>query len=394
MQVKSRLYYMDWLRVWAMTFVFLVHCAMPFSDVEDAWHIQFDQTNMAFSMFSGFPYQWVMHLFFFLAGTGTFLALGSRTPRQYLVERFQRLFVPFLFGSLAFTALQEYVSETSKYGSQGSFLQFYPRLYADCIVNSPGILRFDCFGSHLWFLGFLFLYSILTLPLIVWLSDSYKSGLINRMAAFSEKWGGILVFFLPTALIQAGLRARFPGHTDWSDFFLWLIYFALGYVFMSDRRFLDSVVRHRYFALGTGVVCLVIMSILLLNFGYVDVWEINPEFSTGYALYQVLRSFNSWLWVIAFVGLGIRHLDIGNGLVRYSREALLPFYIVHHVVLVLLAFMLIPWHPPLLVKFLTLLTSAFLITLGLYELLVRRFKWLRFLFGLRFTQDSREKEAG
>ncbi len=390
---KERLYYMDWLRILAILFVFYVHSSMPFVTVRDVWLIQFDQTGMPFTMFAGFTYQWVMHLFFLLAGAGARLALASRASRQYLVERFQRLLIPFVFGSLAFTAFQDYVSLTSKSQPLGSFLQFYPRLYLDCLENSSlGLLRIDCLSSHLWFLGYLFLYSVLTLPLFEWVKGQVVANWIDRLAAFSQKPGGILVFFLPTALVQVALRARFPQHQNWSDFILWMIYFALGYVFLGDKRFLEAVVGHRIFALAAGLACMLAMSFLLLNLGYAETWEIQPAFSGGYALYQVLRSLNTWLWVIFFLGIGARHLEFNHPFLRYGREALLPFYILHQVVIVLLAFALFRWHPSILVKFLALSTGAFLSTIGLYELLIRRINGLRFLFGMRVSPRSMKNE--
>ena len=45
MPAENRFYYMDWLRVLAMGFVFLVHTSMPFAEVEDPWLIRFDQTK-------------------------------------------------------------------------------------------------------------------------------------------------------------------------------------------------------------------------------------------------------------------------------------------------------------------------------------------------------------
>ena len=380
----QRLYYMDWLRVLAILFVFFVHTSMPFSTVQNAWLIQFDQTGMAFTLFAGFTYQWVMHLFFFLAGAGTRFALASRSPRQYLAERIQRLLLPFLFGSLAFTALQRYISLTSRLQSPGPFLPFYAQVYSACLTRpSLGLLRVDCFSSHLWFLGYLFLYALLALPLFVWLHSQAGLRLTARLADFNQKPGSLWLFFLPTALIQAALRARYPQHQNWSDFLLWLAYFIFGYLFTGDRRFLRGVERQKFIALGTGLACMLTMAEFLLGRGYAEAWEIHPTFSGGYAAYQVLRSLNTWAWVLFFLGMGAWRLDFNRPLLRYSREALLPFYILHQVVIVLIAFGLMAWRPPILVKFLALSTGALAITLGLYEFPVKRLNVLRILFGMR-----------
>jgi glucans biosynthesis protein C len=171
-----------------------------------------------------------------------------------------------------------------------------------------------------------------------------------------------------------------------------MIYFLFGYLFLIDRRLLDSVVSGRYVALAGGLACMVGMSVLLLHFGYAESWEIQPVFSPGYVLYQVLRSLNTWLWVIFFLGMGARALNFNHPVLFYGREALLPFYILHQVVIVLLAYAMIPWHPPIAIKFLSLGLSVFLITIGIYELLVRRSNGLRFLFGLHFASFPRKND--
>lgn len=386
---KERFYFMDWLRILAMGLVFLVHVSMPFVPIQDAWHIQFDQTNMIFTMLAGFAYQWIMHLFFFMAGAGTFLAFAYRTPRRYLFERVQRLLIPFVFGSLAFSGFQVYLSQMSVSGNPGSFLKFYPKLYEGCISDQPGILRIECFSLHLWFLGFLFLYSILTLPLIKWLRCRFATNALNQVASFSERPGVIFIYFVPTAFIQILLRSRYPEHTNWSDFFLWWMYYIFGYLFISNKRFLQAILHHRYIALAGGLVSMLIMPILLLNLGFAEEWEIHPVFSGGYALYQVLRSLNTWMWVLFFLGIGLHHLEFNHRFLQYGREALLPFYVLHQIVIVPLAFGLLPWHPPILIKFLSLGTVSFLLTIGLYEFIIKRFNGLRFLFGMRLKIETR-----
>jgi surface polysaccharide O-acyltransferase-like enzyme len=193
----------------------------------------------------------------------------------------------------------------------------------------------------------------------------------------------LFVFFLPAAAIQVLLRANFPQHQNWSDFLLWMVYFIYGYLFLSDPRFLLSVRKQWKVALFTGLVCFTGMLVLLGPLGYAETWELNPTFSAGYAAYQVLRSLNSWAWVLFFLGAGMQRLNFKSEWLGYASEAVLPFYILHHVVIVALGYALFGWDPPILLKYLVLAGGALLITLGIYELLVRRVNALRFLFGMR-----------
>ena len=79
---RERQYYMDWLRVLAILIVFSAHAAMPFNSEPGVWLIQDRQTSLVFTLYVAFWYQWIMQLFFFLAGSGAGLALARRGPAQ------------------------------------------------------------------------------------------------------------------------------------------------------------------------------------------------------------------------------------------------------------------------------------------------------------------------
>jgi hypothetical protein len=242
----ERLYFMDWLRVYAILAVFLVHSSMPFQTIRGVWLIQFERTHMAFTLLPAFIYQWIMPLCFFLAGASTQLAMRSRERSRYLGERARRLLIPLIFGSLAFTPLQGFLSIKSWQFSGGvpaganpwisiglprelagsTFLQFYPQYLANCF-HVPGsvLLRIGCFTSHLWFLAFLLIYSVICLPLFERLGGAWGAQWVDRLAAICQKPWGLLACFLPTAAVQILLRARFSQHHHWSDFLFWLVYF-------------------------------------------------------------------------------------------------------------------------------------------------------------------------
>jgi fucose 4-O-acetylase-like acetyltransferase len=403
---SERLYCMDWLRVAAILAVFLVHSMMPFQIVPGVWLIQFGQTHAGFALFPAFVYQWVMPLFFFLSGAGAQLAMRTRRRGQYLRERSRRLLVPLLFGSLAFTPLQEYLSlqsrllagqslgQASPFVLSGttvslaglSFLGFYPRYLSACL-NSPGLglLRIGCFTNHLWFLAFLFIYSVLCLPLFERLSEGWGTKGLDRLAGLALKPRGWVAFFLPLALIQILLRARFSQHQNWSDFLLWLTCYVYGYLFLSDRRFLEAVRAGWKGAFWIGLGGFAAMLALLGPGGYAKSWEMHPTFSAGYALYQALRSLVAWAWVVFFLGMGLRWFNFKHPRLKEGVEAVLPFYILHQAAIVVLAYALFTWPSPILVKYLALAGGAFLLTAGAYALVVRRVNGLRFLFGMRPT---------
>lgn len=395
---------MDWLRIFAILAVYLVHTLMPFQTVPGVWLIQYPSQHVAFALFPAFTLQWIMPLAFFLSGAGTRVALASRGRIHYLATRARRLLVPLVFGILAFTAFQQYLSLNSQppvltsavaihaYMASGEwpdpasqdFVEFYPQWLWSCLTNPGlGLLRIECLASHLWFLAYLFIFSVLCLPVFSLLERSWGARWVIRLAALSQSTAGLAAFFIPTAMVQILLRARFPQHQNWSDFLVWLEYFIYGYLFTSDPRFFQSVKKHRAVALYTGLACFAGILLLLGPLGYSQSWELQPTFTAGYAAYQALRSLDTWAWVLFFLGTGLQRMNFNSAWLAYGREAVLPFYILHQVVIVALGVLLYRWDPPALLKYLVLAGGAFLIIWGIYARLIRRIRALRFLFGMR-----------
>ncbi len=61
----------------------------------------------------------------------------------------------------------------------------------------------------------------------------------------------------------------------------------------------------------------------------------------------------------------------------------LPFFVLHQPVIIVLAYYAVQWHAPLLVKLLFVVLGSFCVTLGLFEVLVRRSGVLRLAFGVK-----------
>jgi len=161
-RASVRLHYLDSLRVLAVFVVFLFHSSRPFTTVD--WLVtNAEQSIVAMVFFLTFLAPWGMPFFFLLAGAGTWFALQRRSPRQFATERTKRLFVPYLIGCALFTPLQGYFDwlfSVREDGFAGSFLDF---LVFDRWSGWNPTLS-DWLGYHLWFLAFLFAFSLLALP--------------------------------------------------------------------------------------------------------------------------------------------------------------------------------------------------------------------------------------
>jgi glucan biosynthesis protein C len=385
--MKDRRYDIDWLRVIAMLAVFAFHSTRFFDT--DSWHLKNpEQSELLFVLTRGLIWPWVMELFFLLSGVGTWYALKSRPAGAYLWERVKRLLVPlYTVGLLVLLPPQFYFELVTRSGYRGSFWQSVPRFFAGFgpprVTAVPDALLPIPFSGHLWFLQYLFLISLLTLPLLRYLRSEPGQRWVTRLAGWCDRRGGILLFVIPLALALIGLRGLFVAERSWADLVWYATFFVIGYVMSADRRFTEAIKRHGWVCLGLWLGAFYGgIGFLVLVAGY-DPMPGHQSFSWMYVLYQVLWSISSWSAVVFMLNVGARYLNANHRVLAYGNEAVLPFYLFHQTVILVVGFFVIRWNAGILFKLLVVTVISFPLILGLYELLVRRFNAMRFLFGMR-----------
>jgi hypothetical protein len=129
------------------------------------------------------------------------------------------LLIPFIVGSILLTPFQKYLEALHKETFQGSFLGFIPEMLTESVSgNLFTPLIFGNWGLHLWFLGFLFAFSLLALPIFRWFKRDAGGSFISWLGRLVEKRGGILLFVLPLALSRVLVQPFFAvEERGWLD---------------------------------------------------------------------------------------------------------------------------------------------------------------------------------
>jgi peptidoglycan/LPS O-acetylase OafA/YrhL len=81
--------------------------------------------------------------------------------------------------------------------------------------------------------------------------------------------------------------------------------------------------------------------------------------------------------------IGMRYLDYTNKWLQYGREASYPFFMIHQPVIIFIAFYAVQWEVALLIKLLVVVIGSLAVSLGLYELFIRRINPVRALLGMK-----------
>jgi glucan biosynthesis protein C len=389
-QAVVRLHYLDWLRVLATLGVFFFHAINIFGPAK--FEINNAQRSDVIMMIQVFFFPWGMPLFFLVSGAGSWFALRRRSAGQFTRERTFRVLVPFFTGTILFGPIQLYLSWSHRSATgiwDGSFVEFVAERLS---YPFPKIL--GAIGYHMWFLGFLFFFSLLALPLFVWLKGETGRRFVSRLAGLCERRGAILLFILPLAAVRLGLQPFFPQLQDWADFFYFGAFFVLGYLLFADERFCRAIRRDWWILLGVGIAVFLAGTAISMSF----VFEIEkpPRVFWEFLMWGLIV-ICGWCWTAFMLYIGMRYLDRDSKALRYGQANLLPFFVVHQPAILAIAYLVVQWETTIAIKLLVVVLGAFVVSIGITELVIKRVGILRLLFGMKGPPTTRlvqPQEAG
>ncbi len=365
---------LDWLRVIAFSILILYHSGMFFNYWD--WHIKNDELSHAIELPMRFSGQWRMALLFMISGSAVFFALRNSLWGRFLKERFWRIFLPLLFGMLVIVPPQIFIERLTQ-GASFSFPEFYGLTF-DFQPYPEGNFSWH----HLWYLAYIFTYSVLGLPLLLYIKKQTLATL--RLARLSSQ--PVWLIGLPVLWHWGGemlLGGNFPTTNDlvndWNQHFHYFSLFVTGFVFCSQPSFWESLEKNRRLSLGIAIVFTsVLCGVYWAPGRYPQGWE--------QGLYALIATTNAWCVLLAIFGYGYRYLNFSNRFLTYANEAVYPFYMLHQTVIVLLAYPLVHMALPMWVKFAYLVVATFGICLVLYHCFIKRVPVLRFFFGMKILE--------
>ncbi len=395
----ERLYFLDWFRVFAILLVFLVHCSKIF-DYDTT--VVFNTVRSPFlSVFRDFSLLWVMPLFFVLSGAAVFLSKGPDKIWEFIKSRFLRLLVPLIIiGTFIINPLYVYIERLSSGETASGFFQWYPQFF-DGMYGFGGNFAPLGQGTHLWYLEFLFIYSLILLPLFA-RSKKLGTSYLSKLSIHFENPWALFFLFLPISAVAAAFEIiglgglRVMGGWDPMSYLLFLSY---GYLIFSNTKIRETIKKYSPIYLAVAII----LTALLLDsrFGFIlnipgltrydllNDGALLPLNQSLWVAVQALRGLLGWCWIIGLLGLGHRFLNFNNKFLTYGNEGVLPFYIMHHSVIYIIGYYIIQWSGNIGSKFLIISITSFAIIMLIYEILIRRFSLLRFLFGMKTDINSR-----
>ncbi len=264
-----------------------------------------------------------------------------------------------------------------------SFFAFYPT-YFNGIYGFDG--NFSVFGHHLWFLVVLFIFTSVILPLFVYLrKEKFRSG-FSKIASFFTKPGTIYLLVIPIFIMEAihSLFLSFIPRLGGWDFFTYIFFLLFGYLFAYDKQFRKALKKNFIFAIILGLLS---AALICMNIFYFDSIWINSDYSTVEVMFTLSRVIFSWSWLIVILNLANKYLNKKSKAVKTLNELVLPFYIIHFVVVSVVGFYIVQLEYLVISEFLLIFLISFVVLIPLL-LLIREFNVLRFIFGMGVTKKK------
>jgi len=379
METKSvqRRYDLDWLRVLGILLVFIYH-STRFYNVED-WSVKNNIWYPSVEVWNGFATSFMMPLMFAISGASLFYALGKGGFGKFLKDKVLRLLVPLLVCVFTHASLQEYLNDKTHGLFSGDYFQFLPQYYNLATINWN--------GAHLWYLKYLFLFSIILYPLMSWLKGKGR-GFLTKLDGVIAKTGVLYTLMLLPLLLFVLLGPDSPWMEDNGGYpyiaYLWIL--LLGFLVASDERVQEKIRQLRWVSLSVGLA-------MVIGFCILYTLADKDTISLGLVLAIVMRVFGGWICVLGILGLGAQYLTKRTPKLDYASEAVLPFYIFHQTVLLMVGYFVLQWGLPEVLEWAVIVAISFVIIMALYEFAVRRVNILRILFGMKMLVKSPDAQT-
>ena len=361
-----RKHYLDNIRWLCVLFLFPYHTFMVFNSFGESFYVKGADIEATTRVLST-AWPWIMPLLFLIAGASSSYALGKRTAGEYAKERVYKLLIPLLFGILLLVPVQTYFAEVFHNGYAGGYFEQYVLFFTkptDLSGYNGGFTP-----AHLWFILYLFIMSVIALPVMSAYQKSAKKLPVGKIPL-----PALLMLFIIPVFSQMILDISGKSFGEY------LTWFLFGFFFISDEDIQEKLEKYRFFFLGLALPCIIIYNVAgtaIENFNKI--------------IFEMLYSFYAWSAILAILGLGRRYLNFSNKAMSYLSESSFSVYVFHQQWIVVAGFFSLKWIHNVPMQMAAILLSSVVLTFATVELL-KRLSPARFMFGIAGVSSNALKQ--
>jgi hypothetical protein len=243
-------------------------------------------------------------------------------------------------------------------GFEGGFLSFIPQFFLYKIFYYHGY-------GHLWFLLYLFVFSMLCLPLFNrWQRDESR---IRRIGDFLSKGHRLLLPVGVIIVFELLLRPLFHPDAyviifDWANDAVYLSMFIFGYVFAADARIQERIKGYFTSSVVFGTLSLAVLFYVNIQS---QVFYSNEAYLTP--LWAFAKGVYECSAVIFLLNAGRTCLNKGGRIIGYLSTASFKVYIFHFLPVTFFTLLFIRLNIQIFVKFLLVVVLSYAAVFLMYE---------------------------
>ena len=279
------------------------HAAMAWNVWGEGNYILLGQSRILSSLVVSVS-PWYMTLLFLLAGISARYSLQRRSNRNFVKERVRKLLLPLLAGTATIVPILSFIADRTNNHWRGNFLQHYPVFFTKWtdLTGYDGVFTI----GHLWFLLYLFVISMISLPVISWQRMSFK----NMPFQHTNAAAAMLIILLALALSRVELGGK--------SIVTYLLLYLMGYFVLSEDRVIDRLQKRRFLYL-----------LLWIVFSAVNVWLFLWS-GNDYGVVNLVLSYCAGCFgIMTMLSVGKNWLNRTNSLLQLLFAQSFLIYIFH-----------------------------------------------------------------
>ncbi len=348
-----RKHYIDNLRNITILLLFPVHTFMIWNDFGSHFYIWQGESKILSTLIV-LVNPWFMPLLFVLAGMSARYALEKRTNKEFVLQRINKLLIPFVGGMIFIVPFQTLYAR--------KFFDNYEGNISDNLIYFfTHITDFSGYDGaftpgHLWFILFLFLISLIALIIFRLAPYEKVAVCVGKIPVF-----GVVFIFIPICTMY--YLGNFGGFSIGKNLALYLA----GYYVLSNELIIEKLEKNIKWLGGLCMIGTIVSVTIYYKYAYYgDLWV----------------NFIGWLTILCLIIFGKRFLNRKTRFMEYFNKASYPIYILHQSILVALAYYVVRMNDILWVQVFCICIGSFLLTVLAYHL-IRLVPVVRKIVGIR-----------
>ena len=353
----NRKYYIDNLRWSCILLLIPFHTAMTFNSWGEGNYIYL-YPNKSLSFFIIMISTLYMPLLFVLAGISARYAMNKRNTKGFIKERVFKLLIPMISGILTVVAIMTFYADRFHNNYQGTYFEHYGVFFTKFTTLTGYDGGFT--PSHLWFLLYLFIVSLLGTIIIN----------IQKRILPKFKLTNISILSILLIVILIAISDQLLNIADKSICKFLILYLA-GFYILSDEENLNKISSFRYFYL---LIMLVTDMIYAYMFVYCD--------NFNRIICGILSYMACWFGILTIIGFARIGFNQNNKLTHFFTKYSFLFYIFHFMWLVMIQYYLIQYTNHVVTIYIVSILLGYIFTIPTC-VLVANIPIIRSLFGIK-----------